>query len=211
MQRFTHFSRHAFERLGQRTSLTCEEVSELLDGGAYVNTGSKPGFNREHLVFYSVRDKEHFVAIRDSQSGTVVTVLPLAYHTNLAWPIHPADLHESRELATGRASSEQLLAKSSGAKNFVVSVCFDSHEGHQRTTSVLRISAPTYNWSMRELLIDDQIFDQILQSVQDKGICQDNVIGYLIRLGNKGIPVVVDPQNVSPNNSFKPTPLRGSA
>ena len=91
MQAFTHFSRHAFERIAQRTKLSCEEIALIIDRKLIVNTGRKPGFDRNHLLFYSAPDDNFYVAIQDGLTGTVVTVLPLDYHANLAWVVSLED------------------------------------------------------------------------------------------------------------------------
>ena len=79
MQAFTHFSKHAFDRIAQRTHLRCEDIARILDQKLALNTGRKPGLNRNHLLFYSIPDDDFFVAIQDELTGTIVTVLPLDY------------------------------------------------------------------------------------------------------------------------------------
>ena len=98
MQAFTHFSRHAFERIGQRTKLSCEEIASILDRGLVFNTGKKPGFNRNHLLFYSEPDDDCYVAIQDGLTGTVVTVLPLDNPGNLARKVTPDDCPKAKEI-----------------------------------------------------------------------------------------------------------------
>src|SRR5699024_12219163 len=76
-----------------------EELVELLDRGAFINTGRKPGFNREHLLFWSTSDNKPFVAIRDKLYGEVGTVLTLNYHENLAWGVDEEGVIAAKELA----------------------------------------------------------------------------------------------------------------
>lgn len=99
MRDFTYLSQHANERLNERTTMEREELMELLDRGAFINTGKAPGFNREHLLFWSVKDEQPFVAIRDKLSGKVVTVLPLDYHKNLAWDVNDERVQAAQEMA----------------------------------------------------------------------------------------------------------------
>jgi len=91
MQVFTHFTHHAFDRITERTKLSCEDISFILDNKLVVNMGCKPGMPRQHLLFYSDLDDEYFVAIQDEMSGTIVTILPLEYHANLAWKVSEDD------------------------------------------------------------------------------------------------------------------------
>lgn len=81
---FTHLSRHAYKRMMQGTQLSYRDLTNAIDRRLAVHTGNEPGFPREHLVFYSVKDDACFVAVRGKRTGEVITVLPLEYHTNLA-------------------------------------------------------------------------------------------------------------------------------
>jgi hypothetical protein len=53
MSAFTHLSKHAFQRISERVRLSSEEVVLMLDAKITVNTGRKPGFNRDHLLLYN--------------------------------------------------------------------------------------------------------------------------------------------------------------
>lgn len=81
------FTKHVKKRINERTSLTKEQVEAVLNVGAYVNMGSIPGINKEHLLFYSTLDKEMFVLVRDSINKDLLTCLPISYHKNSAWKI----------------------------------------------------------------------------------------------------------------------------
>jgi hypothetical protein len=104
MIRLAHFSRHARRRLGQRCRMSSGELAEILDRRLAVNTGRKPGFEKVHLLFFSPRDDAYFVAIQDRLAGTVVTVLPLDYHEQLAWPVTDEQRAEARRLIDAHAA-----------------------------------------------------------------------------------------------------------
>jgi len=88
-QRFAYPSSHAAKRIFQRTSIDSLELMKLLDNGAYVNVGQSSGSYRRHLLFFSPKDKFYYVAIQDERNGKIITILPPAYHKNLAWKITP--------------------------------------------------------------------------------------------------------------------------
>lgn len=96
-QRFAYTSSHA----AKRTSMNILELMSLLDNGAYVNIGKYAGSYRRHLLFFSPKDKFCYVAIQDERNGKIITVLPPAYHRNLAWRINP----EQCQLAKKRYES----------------------------------------------------------------------------------------------------------
>ena len=88
-QRFSYASSHAAKRINQRTSMDTQTVMDLLDANVCVNIGQHAGSYRRHMLFFSPEDKFYYVAIQDSRNGKVITVLPPAYHKNLAWRITP--------------------------------------------------------------------------------------------------------------------------
>ena len=86
-ERFAYPSSHAAKRIAQRTSMDSMELMSLLDNGACVNIGQHAGSYRRHLLFFSPKDSFFYVAIQDERNGEIITVLPPAYHRNLAWKI----------------------------------------------------------------------------------------------------------------------------
>lgn len=88
-QRFAYASSHAAKRIGQRTSMNIQRLMDLLDADVCVNIGQHAGSHRRHMLFFSPEDHFYYVAIQDSRNGKVITVLPPAYHKNLAWRITP--------------------------------------------------------------------------------------------------------------------------
>jgi len=195
MQSFAHFSRHAFERIGQRTSLSCEEIAEILDRELVINTGRKPGFNRNHLLFYSHRDRDCFVAIQDGLTGTVVTILPLDYHKNLAWKISEADCEKAKEVFLA-APPLVKRGPSEPPKVFVISGLFLDENGRQKTKVLLKTSCAPYENDLKKFLADDDVFRRIEDLAFAKGIPNERMFSIAVRHGNDGIPVVIDLRSV---------------
>ena len=100
-QRFAYPSYHAAKRISQRTSMDILQLMSLLDNDACVNIGQYAGSHRRHLLFFSPIDNFYYVAIQDERYGKIITVLPPAYHKNLAWGISP----EQCQLAKQRYDS----------------------------------------------------------------------------------------------------------
>lgn len=128
-QAFTHTTRHAHKRLQQRTALSEAELRALLDAGAFVDVGRKPGCDRQHLLFWSATDRTAFVALRDTLTGSVVTVLPLDYHARLAWCIGDAEIERARQRAA---------RKTTGPGRLRLSVHYLDEEGRLKTHEVWR-------------------------------------------------------------------------
>ncbi len=196
MQAFTYFSKHAFKRMAQRTKLPCEEVARILDQGLTLNTGRKPGFNRNHLLFYSIIDDDFFVAIQDEVTGTVVTVLPLDYHANLAWRISAEDCSKAKKIYLDGCAEEIKLQSVSHATLFVISGHFLDSAGNRKTKVIQKIDSVLYENDVKKLLLNQSIFANIDVLAAEKGIDARYMFGISIRLGNHGAPVAIDLREV---------------
>lgn len=95
-------TKHATQRLAERTTLAHDELFGLIHNQLCVIVGIEPFTNRLHKLIYSESDKTHFVAIQDMATGEVITILPLDYHENLAWKIS----EEKLQLAVFKVSPE---------------------------------------------------------------------------------------------------------
>lgn len=192
MPSFANFSRHAFKRVAQRTSLSCNEIAAILDRGLVVNTGQRPGFNRVHLVFYSHLDNEYFVAIQDIATGTVITILPLDYHETLAWGISAADCERAREIFLGAQTAMEEPRVRDAPKIFVISGNFLDEDGRQKTKILLKIPCDPYGNDLKKLLDANMLFQAIEESASAKGIPTERMFAISVRHGKRGLPVTFD-------------------
>ncbi|MBK1620747.1 hypothetical protein U5801_15815 [Lamprobacter modestohalophilus] len=203
MQAFTHFSKHAFDRIAQRTQLRCEDIAHILDRKLALNTGRKPGLNRNHLLFYSIPDDDFFVAIQDELTGTIVTVLPLDYHANLAWNISSEDCASAKALCMNAAAEHAQSQRSSSATTFFIHGHFIDTEGKQKTKALQKINSVAYKNDLENLLSDQAIFSKLEGVAADKGIDIKKMFGITIRLGRKGTPRIIDLKAPPPNQAFQ--------
>lgn len=97
--RLTSLTRHAKKRLSERTRLTRREIRALLDAGLYVNIGSEPRNDAEHLLLWSLRDQRFIIAIRNPRTAQVITVLPEQFDSYCALSIPEEAFEKARELA----------------------------------------------------------------------------------------------------------------
>ena len=110
---------HAHEKIEERLLMSAETLCELLDADIAVPTGIETSSNRHHKVFYSPLNRMCFVAVQDSKTGHIITVLPIDYHQNTAWVIaHDAQIMakdvmqhylEEKERKIAKALSDKLL------------------------------------------------------------------------------------------------------
>lgn len=142
--RFSYLSSHAIERLEERTQMTPDEMNHLLDHNGYFKLGSHAGFHRVHLLFYSPKDENFFVAIQDERMGKVVTILPVNYHNKLAWRISQDDCDQAKQKfdiyyqasqntpppakETPKPTSATVVVKPPKLARFVYRLCHESDE-----------------------------------------------------------------------------------
>ncbi len=185
---FTNFSIHAFDRLSERTSFTQDQLTFWLDHEMYFNLGNKPGIPKQHLLFYSPIDEEYFVAIRDEQTGTVVTVLPLKYHQLLAWEVTEYDKTRAREKISVLESSRKACLDAN--KKLRVSVTFLDIFGCRKTKEILKISIGEFGFDIGQIKNDKSLKALLQNGVLD--ITYSTLIGFSFRLGRSGNPIFLD-------------------
>lgn len=192
VMRFTYFSHHATKRVQQRTRLANQDLALFLDRGLAVNTGCEPGLPREHLLFYSEPDESCFVAVRDTMTGKVVTVLPLDYHQNLAWSITPEQAAKAKELVRGSRPATGCKPAGSIAPAersvLVVTCTYVESSGKTSIKVLLKLQASQYCGDIGTFMHDTGTPDLLEKAAISKGLNSSQIHTLSVRLGNKGIP-----------------------
>ena len=80
---------HANKRLLEWTGLSVEKFTKIYEERKYLTTGKEQKSRRMHDLFFSEPDDKCFVSIRDEKNFDIVTILPIDYHSNIAWEISP--------------------------------------------------------------------------------------------------------------------------
>lgn len=185
-QAFCYLSRHAFERLSERTQLTPDLLMALLDQGAVVNIGRETATDREHLLFYSLDDRCCFVAIQDRLRGEVVTVLPLDYHKNLAWPVTDAQQAE----AVTRAQNFAIARENDAFNSFELRAHYICPaEQRIKTTGLGKIAKSAQHAKLHQVLSSPELETTIQKTLIGKAIKWSDVVEVSIRAGKRGTPV----------------------
>ena len=187
-----YFSRHAFDRLGERTQLTARDVHEIFAKRKYVNMGGKPGVMKDHLLFFSVQDKACFVAIQDAINGEVVTVLPPEYHANLAWPIPAEAEAEAMRLAYRREPAAASTV-------FKVRVRYFNEDGAPKARTLPSIASAPYGNDIGRLLAEHDL-SGIVKAARKKGVTVDDRTTFVFRYGKRGVDVEVGAREMETAN-----------
>jgi len=91
-------SYHAFARVINRLTMHPETLIALINHDLAINIGQENKSNRVHKLFYSHRDQMCFVAIQDIKTGTIITLLPIDYHNNIAWIVSLESQNQAKRL-----------------------------------------------------------------------------------------------------------------
>lgn len=105
-------TRHAQQRIGDRLSTDAADVAAILDHDLAVLVGTTSG--HLHRLFFSPADEQCFVAIQDQENGDVVTILPLDYHSSLAWEVSLETQERAESLLLGSKRSAAQAKSPSG-------------------------------------------------------------------------------------------------
>lgn len=191
MARFSHFSKHALNRIGQRTKLNYFTIADILDYGGAVDVGTEPVFDRKHWLFYSDIDASCFVAVQDAVTGLVVTVLPLDYHENLAWKVSEEDLSKAKSIAT-TFKLRDVKSSSVPPSIIVVKARYMSREGYQKTVTLTKLKASDYKSDLFNVFNDESFESEVNYHCGRKGIDVSTIYEVTIALGNDGEPISID-------------------
>jgi hypothetical protein len=74
-----NFSNHAKQRIGERCSLSQEQIKRILDNDGTVVIHLQKGGRYAHRLLYSVADEDWFMVVQDGGDGGVLTVIPLEF------------------------------------------------------------------------------------------------------------------------------------
>lgn len=191
MARFAHFSKHSLKRIGQRTKLSYFLIADMLDYGRAIDVGKEVVFDRKHWLFYSNLDDCCFVAIQDSFTGLVITVLPLDYHQNLAWKVDSNSLIEAKEKASNYNQYDQNKSNCYPSI-IIVKARYKSDDGYQKTVTLTKFKAADYNDDIYSVLKDKSFESEINYHCKLKGIDTMKIHDIAIALGNDGEPLTID-------------------
>ncbi len=172
-------------RIDQRTQLNYFDIAKLLDTGLAVDVGNVVVFNKQHWLFYSEKDDCCFVAIQDSVTGTIITVLPIDYHEVLAWKIK----EELFEQAVKKVKEYNPTIVKMPATVIRIKVRYICDRGYAKIANVTKRKASDYNSDISRVLNDESLDSEIKYQCELKGINVSDVIEISISLGDQQITV----------------------
>lgn len=191
MARFAHFSKHALKRIGQRTKLDYFFIADMLDYGGAIDVGTEIVFDRKHWLFYSGIDDDYFVAIQDSFTGLVVTILPLDYHENLAWKVNSELFPQAKQKAsTYTPTNSSNLSKS--PTRIILKARYMSNNGYPKSSILTKFESSDYKGDLTKVLNDKSLNSEVCYHCKRKGIEISTVFEISISLGKNGQSLWID-------------------
>ncbi|MDA8898948.1 hypothetical protein N9I89_04255 [Porticoccaceae bacterium] len=76
-------TRHAENRLSNRSSLSREEFLRVLDFDRLVLIGLEQSYSSNSYLFFSLKDSDFFVVVIDVKTNEIITILPIDFWLNL--------------------------------------------------------------------------------------------------------------------------------
>ena len=204
----THFSKHAFFRVDTRLSMTHLAVIELVEERKVINIGEEPGGHREHLLFYSRQDQQCFVAIHDYKTKTIITILPVDYHENIAWRVSIDSQQNAKTLVVGEHLPVHGPAIETPTEvpctTFKVGLSFIDEHNQIKVKSLGSFDAKPYGGIIPNAIKDSQFMDKVNQAILAKGIFGRFCV-LMVRAHKNDIPKLIE---LSDNyNFYRPTIL----
>lgn len=188
MKRFAVFSKHALERINQRTLLNYFTIADILDYGGTVDIGTEFFFDKKHWLFYSHLDDCYFIAIQDSFIGTVVTVLPLDYYENLNFKVKDKYLDEAKQKYISYKSIRKESIKEPPSV-IVIKAKYISDYGYQKTSTIKKLKSIDYKENIFDFLRDELFESTVSLYCEQKGVDVSKVFLISISHGNNGEPL----------------------
>lgn len=154
---FTNLSKHAVHRLNERTCLLEKELTLLLNSNSYFNLGSEIGFNRQHCLFYSAREDRYYVAVQDTKSGTVVTILLLEYHKTLSWKLSKTYLTIDDEvLRRAKLMAKYKLSQDGIPSKISLKIRYLNQDDKLKTALLKKYDAYEFGYNPLKLIQNNQ-------------------------------------------------------
>lgn len=195
-----HFSKHSIKRIAERTQLKPQDISTIIENGSYVSIGSIPGFNKEHLLFFSVTDDSFFFIVRDYFTMSILTVLPVTYQRWLPRAITGEDLSLALNLATKErtAPKERSIPKNEQDNELIKKIHIfiryvSSRDGKAKSKSIVKVNSNEFSFSVENAASSPEVkalVKEALNGLSDE-IDKYYPIEFFVKNGNRSLPEIV--------------------
>ena len=195
-----HFSKHSIKRIAERTQLKPQDISTIIENGSYVSLGSIPGFNKEHLLFFSVADNDFFFIVRDYFTMSILTVLPVAYQRWLPRAITGEDMSLALNLTTKEktAPKERSIPKNEQDNELIKKIHIfiryvSSRDGKAKSKSIVKVNSNEFSFSVENAVSSPEVkalVKEALNGLSDE-IDKYYPIEFFVKNGNRSLPEIV--------------------
>lgn len=195
-----HFSKHSIKRIAERTQLKPQDISTIIENGSYVSIGSIPGFNKEHLLFFSVADNDFFFIVRDYFTMSILTVLPVTYQRWLPRAITGEDLSLALNLAKKEktAPKERSIPKNEQDNELIKKIHIfiryvSSRDGKAKSKSIVKVNSNEFSFSVENAASSPEVkalVKEALNGLSDE-IDKYYPIEFFVKNGNRSLPEIV--------------------
>ena len=195
-----HFSKHSIKRIAERTQLKPQDISTIIENGSYVSLGFIPGFNKEHLLFFSVADNDFFFIVRDYFTMSILTVLPVTYQRWLPRAITGEDMSLALNLTTKEktAPKERSIPKNEQDNELIKKIHIfiryvSSRDGKAKSKSIVKVNSNEFSFSVENAVSSPEVkalVKEALNGLSDE-IDKYYPIEFFVKNGNRSLPEIV--------------------
>jgi hypothetical protein len=183
--RFSYFSNHALQRIKQRTLLEPNEISDIIDFGLAVDTGTEPVFEKTHWLIYSIKEDCYFFIIQDKFTGLVVTILPTQYHDNLAWSVDNESFDQAKNNIEQNSIFDKRLEFSKQfniekIQNIKVKIRYLDLNNEAKTKTLFNLPAIEYDYNSDNVPIDNSFKKNLNRHLKKTEIKESNIFAVLL-------------------------------
>lgn len=172
-------TKHAKERLSQRSRMSPKELLGIVDSDKTIIIGKEDKHDRVHKLFWSIQDSMWFVVVQDWSNGDIITLLPPA---KSQWKISLNTLGTAKRLAMG----QPIVDSSVKMESVYVSAYYRDPENTIRHKGLGRLSGEVFGNDLVVIATNSDAMAIILERIHEK--LGDNcfVVSICLRLGKKG-------------------------
>lgn len=171
---------HAQQRVLERTKLTPDQATKLLNAHRPIFTGFQCADNRVHVIFYSVPDTCCFFAVANMRDGAVATVL-----THAQYRARYGYVSENRLASAKRREVPQEVPTTS----IVLGVRLIGPAGRVVARNLGRAHGFSAATAPDRLAQDEDLRALICERCAERGIDFDALIGVTVRPTQDGTPI----------------------
>ena len=188
MKRKARLTYHAFGRTLERVSISVDAVTRIIKKGLATPIKHGSGPQQSHLLFYSPKDRRHFIAVQENRTGKIITIMPhnsvSSQHTSnsLVGSAWVSNLEETLR----KAGAHQTSVVNAQQGTYFLRFCFRGDRNNRLRTVTMEIPAYKYPRGYEQIQSDSKLQNTLLQFAMENRRRSERFDCLLFSLGKRG-------------------------